>query len=93
MNKSRQMHWSRRGPNLLLQVRCAVYNGELGCGWAPVCARFSFEGANAASGVTPLSGQSRQLRTHGYIPVWRRSTRQRSEAINSLFQAAKRKEL
>jgi hypothetical protein len=30
MNKSQQMRWSRRGTDLLLQVRCAVYNGTLG---------------------------------------------------------------
>jgi hypothetical protein len=29
MNKSQQMRWSRRGADLLLQVRCAVYNGTL----------------------------------------------------------------
>ena len=33
MNKSPQMRWSRRGANLLLQVRCAVYNGTLGSGY------------------------------------------------------------
>jgi hypothetical protein len=27
MNKAQQMRWSRRGADLLLQVRCAVYNG------------------------------------------------------------------
>ncbi len=27
MNKSQQMRWSRRGADLLLQVRCVVYNG------------------------------------------------------------------
>jgi hypothetical protein len=32
MNKSQQMRWSRRGADLLLQVRCAVYNGRLGSG-------------------------------------------------------------
>jgi hypothetical protein len=32
MNKSQQMRWSRRGADLLLQVRCAVYNGTLGAG-------------------------------------------------------------
>ncbi len=32
MNKSQQMRWSRRGADLLLQVRCAVYNGILGSG-------------------------------------------------------------
>jgi hypothetical protein len=30
MNKSQQMRWTRRGADLLLQVRCAVCNGELG---------------------------------------------------------------
>ena len=30
MNKSQQMRWPRRGADLLLQVRCAVYNGTLG---------------------------------------------------------------
>jgi hypothetical protein len=33
MNKSQQMRWSRRGADLLLQVRCAVYNGALGGGF------------------------------------------------------------
>jgi hypothetical protein len=33
MNKSPQMRWSRRGADLLLQVRCAVYNGTLGSGF------------------------------------------------------------
>lgn len=40
MNKSQQMRWSRSGADLLLQVRCAVYNGTLGSGlghlFAPV---------------------------------------------------------
>ena len=30
MNKLQQMRWSRRGADLLLQVRCAVYNGAVG---------------------------------------------------------------
>jgi hypothetical protein len=30
---SQQMRWSRRGADLLLQVRCAVYNGALGSGF------------------------------------------------------------
>jgi len=33
MNKVQQMRWSRRGADLLLQVRCAVYNGALGSGF------------------------------------------------------------
>jgi hypothetical protein len=32
MNKPQQMRWSRRGADRLLQVRCAVYNGNLGTG-------------------------------------------------------------
>src|ERR1700733_12438139 len=32
MNKSQQMRWSRNGDDLLLQVRCATYNGTLGAG-------------------------------------------------------------
>jgi len=30
MNKAQQMRWSRRGADLLLQVRCAVVNGQFG---------------------------------------------------------------
>jgi hypothetical protein len=33
MNKSKQMRWSRRGADRLLQVRCAVYNGTFGSGY------------------------------------------------------------
>ena len=33
MNKSQQMRWSRKGADLLLQVRCAVYNGTLSAGF------------------------------------------------------------
>ena len=33
MNKAQQMRWSRRGADLLLQVRCAVFNGTLGSGF------------------------------------------------------------
>ena len=29
-DKSQQMRWTRRGADLLLQVRCAVHNGALG---------------------------------------------------------------
>ena len=32
MAKSQQMRWSRRGADLLPQVRCAVYNGAFGLG-------------------------------------------------------------
>jgi hypothetical protein len=33
MAKSQQMRWSRRGTDLLLQVRCAVLNGKFGSGF------------------------------------------------------------
>jgi hypothetical protein len=33
MNKAQQMRWSRRGADLLLQVRCAIYNGAFGDGF------------------------------------------------------------
>jgi hypothetical protein len=33
MNKSQQLRWSRRDADLLLPVRCAVYNGTLGSGF------------------------------------------------------------
>jgi hypothetical protein len=33
MNKSQQMRWSRKGADLLLQVRCALYNGTLDGGF------------------------------------------------------------
>jgi hypothetical protein len=36
MNKSQQIRWSRRGADLLLQVRCAVYNGALGPGFGKI---------------------------------------------------------
>jgi hypothetical protein len=36
MNKSQQMRWLRRGADLLLQVRCAVYNGTLGSGFGQI---------------------------------------------------------
>jgi len=33
MNKSQQMRWSPSGADLLLQVRCAVFNGTFGSGF------------------------------------------------------------
>src|SRR3954469_24804871 len=33
MAKAQQMRWSQRGADLLLQVRCALYNGTLGTGF------------------------------------------------------------
>ncbi len=44
MNKSQQMRWSRRGADLLLQVRCAVYNGTFGSTYGQ-----KFQRTNSAS--------------------------------------------
>ena len=38
MAKAQQMRWSWRGADLLLQVRCAVYNGALGPGFGQLFA-------------------------------------------------------
>ena len=48
MNKSQQMRWSRRGADLLLQVRCAVYNGALGSGFGPLFEPLPRPGAQLA---------------------------------------------
>src|SRR5271166_4706816 len=60
MNKSQQMRWSRRGADLLLQVRCAVYNGALGAGFGNLFEPVSTSAAIDEGGVIPpLSGHSR----------------------------------
>jgi hypothetical protein len=50
MNKRQQMRWSRRGADLLLQVRCAVYNGALGPGFSNL-----FEPAPRTAQQQPLA--------------------------------------
>ena len=50
MNKSQQMHWSRRDADLLLQVRCAVYNNNLDSGLGQ-----KFHPANDASPPTAVA--------------------------------------
>jgi hypothetical protein len=47
MNKSQQMRWSRRGADLLLQVRCAIYNGTLGAGLGHRFDRIANDAAHA----------------------------------------------
>ena len=44
MNKAQQMRWSRRGADLLLQVRCAIYNGSLGSGFGHLFEPVSISG-------------------------------------------------
>src|SRR3981081_3560133 len=50
MNKSQHMRWSRRGADLLLQVRCAVYNGTFGSAYGQ-----KFQPANDASPPTVIA--------------------------------------
>ncbi len=50
MNKSQQMRWSRCGADLLLQVRCAVYNGTLGSGFGQ-----KFQPANDPYPLIPVA--------------------------------------
>src|ERR1019366_356314 len=60
MNKSQQMRWSRNGADLLLQVRCAVYNGTFGSAYGQ-----RFQPANdsfppmALAARPPILSQSR----------------------------------
>ena len=49
MNKVQQMRWSRRGADLLLQVRCAVYNGALGSGFGHLFEPISTSGPPLAT--------------------------------------------
>jgi hypothetical protein len=56
MNRSpQQMRWSRRGADLLLQVRCAVYNGTLGSGFGRRFQPHSNRGPVFDSGMIPQS--------------------------------------
>jgi hypothetical protein len=48
MNKAQQMRWSGRGADLLLQVRCGVYNGSLGTGFGRLFGSASTRGAPSA---------------------------------------------
>jgi len=59
MNKSQQMRWSRRGADLMLQVRCAVYNGTLGFGFGQ---RFEPIGRPQARGVARTVGTGKAKR-------------------------------
>jgi hypothetical protein len=49
MNKAQQMRWSRRGADLLLQVRCALYNGTFGRGFGTL-----FEPTSNTTQKSPL---------------------------------------
>jgi hypothetical protein len=60
MNKAQQMRWSRRGADLLLQVRCAVYNGALGSGLGHLFEPVSSQDQQLAMAArSPVSGHSR----------------------------------
>jgi hypothetical protein len=53
MNKAQQMRWSPRGADLLLQVRCAVYNGAFGHGFGNL-----FEPTSNTVQQSPLAARS-----------------------------------
>jgi len=60
MNKSQQMRWSRNGTDLLLQVRCAVYNGTLGAGFACESSATSIPHNRSLSALHESCGPTRQ---------------------------------
>jgi hypothetical protein len=69
MNKSQQMRWSRSGADLLLQVRCAVYNGTLGSGLGHRFQPNANQRAVSQRGmIPPFSGRS--LATWLRLLVW-----------------------
>ena len=60
MNKAQPMRWSRRGADLLLPVRCAVYNGAFGPGLGNLFEPISNTGQKSplAACCPPHSGHS-----------------------------------
>jgi len=69
MNKSQQMRWSRRGADLLLQVRCAVYNGTFGSAYGR---RFQpttdLSPAMAIAACPPILSRSRHAPAKRRVP-------------------------
>jgi hypothetical protein len=62
MNKSQQMRWSRRGADLLRQIRCAAYNGALGSGHGHLFGQVFSPGPQLAmAACPPLSGHPSQM--------------------------------
>ena len=55
MAKSQQIRWSRRGADLLLQVRCAVHNGALGSGFGQLFEPSPGSGLQWAEAAYPQS--------------------------------------
>ena len=69
MNKSQQMRWSRRGADLLQQVRCAVYNGALTSGFGQRFEPLGRSGAELAlAAVNHLTGPRRIRKRHPTTP-------------------------
>jgi hypothetical protein len=60
MNKSQQMRWSRRGADLLLQVRCAVFNGTFGSSYGQMFRIANDPSPVAIAARPPLLGRSLQ---------------------------------
>lgn len=60
MNKSQQMRWTRRGADLLLQVRCAVYNGQI----ALDLAQFAYESRGGSAAIGSLEASDNPRAAH-----------------------------
>ena len=60
MNNSQQMHWSRRGVELLLQIRCTICNGTLGSGFG--------QEVPASQRSIPVNGGSRLAPNLAAVP-------------------------
>ena len=87
MNKSQQMRWSRRGADLLLQVRCAVYNGQIAPDLAqfPCGSRISL--AAIGDGAAPISSCRRERKP----PEVRDSPRAERRALSPTSSALPRR--
>jgi hypothetical protein len=73
MDKCQQMRWSRRGADLLLQIRCAVYNGTLGSAFGQ-----KFWPANDPCPPMPIGRMTPELAA---VPIHTRKRRSRPDPI------------
>jgi hypothetical protein len=86
MNKSQQMRWSRRGADLLLQVRCAVYNGTLGSDFGQ-----KFQPTNDPSPPMAITARPQTLRqSHWPSVAWSASAGLQMWLIGRVFALTSR---
>ena len=84
MNKSQQMRWSRRGADLLLQVRCAVYNGQITADLAQSTGGSRGGSAAIGDGVAPVSSCRRERKPAATRDSPRAARRAPSPTLSSL---------